>query len=92
MGSWNLGGYGVIYNAGIPNLCVGFIKFAHKIFCHMENTSTKTRKSTGLWWLLFLVSCGVLAFAIYIHWEYLTMILPFVCFFLAKALDLLDEQ
>lgn len=58
----------------------------------MENTPTNSRKSTGIWWLLFLVSAGTLGFAIYVHWEYLTMILPFFCFFLAKALDLLDEQ
>jgi len=85
-------GGGTIYNAGIPHLCANFIKFAHKIFLNMEKTTAKTRKSTGLWWLLFLVSCGALGFAIYTHWEYLTMILPFNCFFLAKALDLLDEQ
>ena len=58
----------------------------------MEKTPAKTRKSTTMWWLLFLVSAAALGFAIYVKWEYLTMILLFFCFFLAKALDLLDEQ
>jgi len=58
----------------------------------MEKNPAKARKSTTIWWLLFLVTTAVLGFAIYVKWEYLTMILPFFCFFLAKALDLLDEQ
>ena len=54
-------------------------------FSRME----KTKKYTGLFWVLFLVS--VIAFV----GTYVTiggpciMILPFVCTFLAKALDIM---
>ena len=50
---------------------------------------SKTKKSTGIWWVLFL-----LALPLYI---YLAMevgftnvyLLPFLCYFLVKALDII---
>lgn len=47
------------------------------------------KKSTGLYWLLFLASTALLLFGIWAHWEYLTLILPFQVTFFAKALDIM---
>jgi len=52
----------------------------------MEQTS---KKSKGLFWLLFLASSALLAYGIFAHWEYLTLILPFQVTFFAKALDIM---
>jgi hypothetical protein len=50
----------------------------------------QTRKSSrGLYWLLFLGASALLAYGIYAHWEYLTLILPFQVTFFAKALDIM---
>jgi hypothetical protein len=48
-----------------------------------------SKKNTGLWWLLFFVSAAGLVLAIDAHWEWLTLILPFLCTSLVKAMDLL---
>lgn len=56
-----------------------------KIFFIME----KTKKNTGIWWLVFLASSAALGFAIISHWEYLTLILPFFCTSFVKALDII---
>jgi hypothetical protein len=47
------------------------------------------KKNTGLWWLLFFVSTIALIAAIYLHWEWLTLLLPFVCTSFAKGMDIL---
>jgi predicted nucleic acid-binding Zn ribbon protein len=47
------------------------------------------KKSTGLYWFLFLASTAALIFAIAVHFEYLTLILPFQVTFFAKALDIM---
>jgi len=47
------------------------------------------RKSTGLYWLLFLISSAALIFAIYSHWPWLTLILPFVTTSFVKAMDIM---
>jgi fatty acid desaturase len=47
------------------------------------------KKSTGLYWLLFLAASALLIFGIWDHWEYLTLILPFQVTFFAKALDIM---
>ena len=52
----------------------------------MEETR---KKSTGLYWILFLASTALLAYGIFAHWEYLTLILPFQVTFFAKALDIM---
>jgi hypothetical protein len=51
----------------------------------MENT----RKYKGLWWLLFFASTAALLLAIYTHWEWLTLILPFMTTSFVKALDII---
>jgi hypothetical protein len=45
--------------------------------------------SKMLYWVLFLISTAAFIFAIASHWEYLTMILPFVCTFFVKAMDII---
>ena len=49
----------------------------------------KTKKNTGVWWLVFLASSALLVYGIYDHWEYLTLILPFFCTSFVKALDVI---
>ncbi len=47
------------------------------------------KKYTGLYWLLFFISTGCFIAAIYLHFEYLTFILPFVGTFFVKAMDII---
>jgi hypothetical protein len=49
----------------------------------------QTKKYKGLWWLLFFVSSAALIFAIYSHWPWLTLILPFQTTAFVKAMDLM---
>lgn len=42
-----------------------------------------------IYWILFFVSTAALIAAIAAPWEYLTMILPFVCTFFVKAMDII---
>lgn len=51
----------------------------------MENT----KKNTAIWWLVFLVSTAALGYAIATNWEFLTLIMPFVCTSFVKALDII---
>jgi len=48
-----------------------------------------TKRNKGLYWLLFLISSAAFGAAIFYHWEYLTMIIPFVCTFFVLALDII---
>jgi hypothetical protein len=52
----------------------------------METTQKKNR---GLWWLLFFASTIALIAAINLHWEWLTLILPFFCTSFVKAMDIM---
>jgi 1,4-dihydroxy-2-naphthoate octaprenyltransferase len=47
------------------------------------------KKSTAVWWLVFLASTAALLFAIYTHWEWLTLLLPFVATSFVKAMRLM---
>lgn len=47
------------------------------------------KKRTGIWWLVFLGSTALLGYAIFDHWEYLTLILPVLCTSFVKALDII---
>jgi hypothetical protein len=47
------------------------------------------KKSTAIWWLVFLVSTVGLGYAIYAHWEWLTLIIPFVTTSFVKAMDIM---
>lgn len=59
---------------------------SHKFKVLIMETS---KKSTGLYWFLFLLSTAAFLFACFAHWEYLTMIIPFVCTFFVKAMDII---
>ncbi|MDI3320718.1 hypothetical protein [Pinibacter soli] len=47
------------------------------------------KKSTGLYWLLFFISTIALVSAIVLRFEYLTLIIPFVCLYFVKAMDII---
>jgi hypothetical protein len=47
------------------------------------------RKNTGIFWVMFLISAAVFVWAIAAHFDYLTLILPFVGTFFVKALDII---
>lgn len=49
----------------------------------------KTKKNTGIHWFFFFLSTFALCAAIYLHWEYLTLIIPFVGTFFVKAMDII---
>ena len=56
----------------------------HKFFL-ME----QQKKYTGIYWLLFFISAAAFILAIATHFSYLTLILPFVCTFFVKAMDIM---
>jgi len=47
------------------------------------------RNSRGLYWLLFFISTAALLVAIAAHWEWLTLIIPFVTTFFVLAMDII---
>jgi hypothetical protein len=49
----------------------------------------KAKKSTGIYWILFLLSIGVFFWTYSVAGGYCSMILPFNVTFFAMALDLL---
>lgn len=49
----------------------------------------QTKKYKGIWWLVFLAFTAALIFAIYSHWEWLTLILPFQTTAFVKAMDIM---
>jgi hypothetical protein len=49
----------------------------------------QTKKNTGIYWVLFFLFTALFGIAVAKHFEYLTMILPFVCTFFVKAMDIM---
>jgi hypothetical protein len=49
----------------------------------------KKKKNTGLYWVFFIISAAAFIYAIDVRFEYLTLILPFVCTSFVKALDIM---
>jgi hypothetical protein len=47
------------------------------------------KKYKGIWWMVFLASTAALLWAISAHWEWLTLILPFLTTSLVKAMDIM---
>jgi len=47
------------------------------------------KKNTGAFWLMFFVSTGCLIWACAAHFEYLTLIMPFVFTSFVKAMDIM---
>ena len=52
-------------------------------------TMEQKKKYRGLYWLIFLASSAALVIAIITHWEWLTLLLPFVTTSFVKALDIM---
>ncbi|HEX7755680.1 MAG TPA: hypothetical protein VF421_10065 [Niabella sp.] len=46
-------------------------------------------KNKGLMWILFFISTAALLVAIFTHWPWLTLLLPFVTTFFVKAMDII---
>ncbi|WP_165917214.1 hypothetical protein [Flaviaesturariibacter aridisoli] len=47
------------------------------------------RSKRGIYWLLFFISTAALLAAIFLHWEWLTLIIPFVTTFFVLAMDII---
>jgi len=47
------------------------------------------KKYRGIAWIIFFISAAALAFAIYSHWPWLTLIIPFVGTSFVKAMDIM---
>ena len=63
-------------------------------FCHAFNKMAipimeQQKKYKGIYWLVFLASTAALFFAIYSHWPWLTLILPFQTTAFVKAMDIM---
>jgi hypothetical protein len=56
---------------------------------HKKLKMEQKKKYKGLYWLIFLASTAGLIFAIYTHWEWLTLLLPFVTTSFVKAMDIM---
>lgn len=59
--------------------------FLHKILQTME----MKRRNKGMYWILFLLSVAALFVAIFTHWPWLTLILPFMTTFFVLAMDII---
>lgn len=68
----------------VKKLCIAF-----PYFCKNNSSMEVKRKSKGIYWLLFFISTAALLFAIFTHWEWLTLILPFVTTFFVLAMDII---
>ncbi len=64
-------------------MCLFYLIFAKKI------TMETTKKSTGLYWILFLLSLVGLVVTYTYAGGYASLVLPFNFTFFAKALDLM---
>lgn len=47
------------------------------------------KKNTGLAWAIFFISTAAFLFAIYAHFSYLTLILPFMLTAFVKGMDII---
>lgn len=47
------------------------------------------KKSKGLYWVVFLITAIALLLAVFGHWEWLTLIIPFVLTSFVLAMDLI---
>lgn len=61
----------------------------YPIFAKNFHCMETSKKSTGLYWLLFFASVAAFFFVYSIGGGYCSMVLPFNCTFLAKAMDLM---
>jgi hypothetical protein len=75
---------GVTKKTAYPFTINAFALLLHKFFCTMANKRPK-----GLYWLAFFFFTALFFAAIFYHWEYLTLIIPFVCTYFVLALDII---
>jgi divalent metal cation (Fe/Co/Zn/Cd) transporter len=47
------------------------------------------KRNKGLYWILFLISFVAFGIAIFTHWPWLTLIIPFVTTFFVLAMDII---
>jgi len=59
------------------------------IFVKKNSTMETTKKSTGLYWILFFASLAASLIVYKVGGGYCSMVLPFNVTFFAKALDLM---
>jgi hypothetical protein len=78
------------------NQLFGVTKTGHNNFtnCLLERSFAKkimenTNKQKSIWWLVFFASTAALGWAIFSHWEWLTLILPFQTTAFVKAMDIM---
>lgn len=70
------------------NLFAGRIGFSDLFLPKIHSMEVK-RKSKGMYWLLFFISTAALIFAIWAHWPWLTLIIPFVTTSFVLAMDII---
>jgi hypothetical protein len=58
-------------------------------FCHKSLKMETTKKSTGLYWILFFLSLIAFVVVYKVGGGYCSMVLPFILTFFVKAMDLL---
>jgi predicted transposase YbfD/YdcC len=58
-------------------------------FCSNFNRMEKKKSNKGIYWLVFIISAAAFAYAIQTHWEWVTLILPFLTTSFVKALDII---
>ena len=49
----------------------------------------KQNKHKAIYWLIFIASNSLFAYALYIHWAFLPLILPFIVTSFAKGMDII---
>jgi|GEM_PF-1041137 len=54
-----------------------------------KSTMSSAGKNKGLMWVLFFIATAAFLFAWFVHWPWLTLILPFVTTFFVKAMDII---
>jgi hypothetical protein len=72
----------------LPYFCIAFVRPGRGLkpkFLPMEHQ----KKNKGIAWLVFFISFAALIFAIYSHWPWLTLILPFMATSFVWAMDIM---
>ncbi len=59
------------------------------LFLPKQQYMEQSKNARGIWWLVFFASTAALGLAIYTHWEWLTLILPFQTTAFVKAMDIM---
>jgi hypothetical protein len=62
---------------------------AATLFLRKSLKMEQTKKYKGIWWLATLFFTAALIYAICVHWEWLTLILPFQTTAFVKAMDIM---